>query len=95
VEEGGGGGVRGSGCAWQGKREGMGSVLPAGAAGQKREGQRASMSTGHGGGEVAVGNSSGGRGARGKGQQRRGAGPGKGESDAWSPLENEVAPGRS
>jgi hypothetical protein len=34
--------------------------------------------------------SSGGRGIRGGGQQGRGAGPGKGESDAWSPPEQEV-----
>jgi hypothetical protein len=53
------------------------------------------MSMGHGGGEVAAGSSSGGRGARGKGQRGRGTGPGKGESDAWSPPEQEVAPGRS
>jgi hypothetical protein len=39
--------------------------------------------------------SSGGRGIRGGGQQGRGAGPGKGESDAWSPPEQEVALGRS
>jgi hypothetical protein len=39
--------------------------------------------------------SSGGRGIRGGGQQGRGAGPGKGESDAWSPPEQEVVPGRS
>jgi hypothetical protein len=47
------------------------------------------------GGEVAAGRSSGGHGARGRGQQRREAGPGKGEGDAWSPPEQEVAPGRS
>jgi hypothetical protein len=39
--------------------------------------------------------SSGGRGTRGGGQQGRGAGPGRGKSDAWSPLEQEVAPRRS
>jgi hypothetical protein len=39
--------------------------------------------------------SSGGRGTRGGGQQGRGAGPGKGKSDAWSPPEQEVALGRS
>jgi hypothetical protein len=53
------------------------------------------MSVGHGGGEVAAGRRSGWRGVRGKGQRGREAGPGKRESDAWGPLEQEVVPGRS
>jgi hypothetical protein len=70
----------------------MGRVLSAGAAAQKREGKRAGAGAGHGGSEMAAGRSSGGRGTRGRGQQGR---PGKGEGDAWSPPEQEVALGRS
>jgi hypothetical protein len=70
-------------------------VLSAGATGQKREGRRAGAGAGHGGGEVVAGSTSGGRGARRRGQHGREAGPGKGEGDAWSPPEREVAPGRS
>jgi hypothetical protein len=59
------------------------------------EGRRADAGTRHGSGEVAAGRRSGWRGMRGKGQQGREAGPRKGETDAWSVPEQEVAPGRS
>jgi hypothetical protein len=52
------------------------------------------MSAGHDGDEVAAGRRSGWRGARGKGQRGRKAGPRKAESDAWGLPEQEVAPGR-
>jgi hypothetical protein len=94
VEEGGDGGVRGSGCARQWKGREMGLVLSAGATGQKRKGRGAVMSKGHGGNEVAAGRCSGWRGARGKGQRGRKVGPGKRESDAWGLPEQEVAPGK-
>jgi hypothetical protein len=94
VEKGGGGGVRGSGCARQQKGREMGLVPSAGATGQKRKGRGADTSAGHGGDEVAAGRRSGWRGARGKRQRGRKAGPGKGESDAWGLPEQEVAPGR-
>jgi hypothetical protein len=94
VEEGGGGGVQGSGCARQRKGREMGLVPSAGATGQKRKGRGAGTSGGHGGDEVAAGRRSGWRGARGKGQWGRKAGPGKGESDACGLPEQEVAPGR-
>jgi hypothetical protein len=70
-------------------------VRSVGATGQKREGRRADVGTGHGGGEVAAERRPGWRGVRGKGQQGREAGPRKGETDAWSLPEQEVAPGRS
>jgi hypothetical protein len=73
----------------------MGRVLFAGSARQKREGKRVGAGVEHGGGKLAAGRSFGGRGTRGRGQQGRGAGSGKGEGDAWSPLEQEVAPGRT
>jgi hypothetical protein len=53
-------------------------VRSTGATGQQREGRRAGMSAGHEGDEVAAGWRSSWRGARGKGQRGREAGPGKG-----------------
>jgi hypothetical protein len=64
VEEGGGGCVRGSGCARQRKGREMGLVPSAGASGQKRKGRGAGMSVGHSGDEVAAGRRSVWRGAQ-------------------------------
>jgi hypothetical protein len=69
VEEGGGGGVLGSGCTWSAKAREMGRVLSTGAAGQKREGKRAGASAEHDGGEVAASRSFGGRGTHGRGSR--------------------------
>jgi hypothetical protein len=55
-------------------------VRSTGATRQQREGRRADMSVGHGDNEVAAGWRSGWRGARGKGQWGREAGPGKGRA---------------
>jgi hypothetical protein len=71
VEEGGGSGVRNSRCSRQWRGREMGLVRSAGATGQKKRGRGASMSTGHGGDELAAGRRSGWHGARARGPGRR------------------------
>jgi hypothetical protein len=71
VEEGGGSGVRESGCPRQRRGREMGLVPSAGATGQKKKGRGASTSAGYGGDEVAAGRLSGSRGARAGGPGRR------------------------
>jgi hypothetical protein len=71
VEEGDGGGVWTRGAHGKGKEVEMGQVSSTGTTGQKREGRGVDAGAGHGGDDVAAGGSSGGHGARGKGQQGR------------------------